>query len=256
MDPSRATSFGSVSSKEHHLPKKQSSIHVHCSQPDAHSLQEHLGKQCKETLKQPTPTAQISTTKCHVAQLKGKDNPCSTLATQASYTKQSLSSTPPKPSTILDLCFQRVGYMFEGDILAVYGPAKYTNTQNKTEILHVDLIDCKGQMTVTMNISNTLVDTFLPRLTIGSGIRISNFTIKNKSQYERGVADCCIALIAKSTFETIPCVCIEHKLALDLTISQLSEADCHYSVGSFGEIGTSYHLTKTHLEVHIKDGDL
>ncbi|XP_059065699.1 uncharacterized protein LOC131061442 isoform X4 [Cryptomeria japonica] len=89
MDPSRATSFGSVSSKEHHLPKKQSSIHVHCSQPDAHSLQEHLGKQCKETLKQPTPTAQISTTKCHVAQLKGKDNPCSTLATQASYTKQS-----------------------------------------------------------------------------------------------------------------------------------------------------------------------
>ncbi|XP_059065702.1 uncharacterized protein LOC131061442 isoform X6 [Cryptomeria japonica] len=96
MDPSRATSFGSVSSKEHHLPKKQSSIHVHCSQPDAHSLQEHLGKQCKETLKQPTPTAQISTTKCHVAQLKGKDNPCSTLATQASYTKQRLSVSSKK----------------------------------------------------------------------------------------------------------------------------------------------------------------
>ncbi|XP_059070883.1 uncharacterized protein LOC131050273 isoform X1 [Cryptomeria japonica] len=234
MDPSRATSFGLVSSKEHHLPKKQSSIHVHCSQPDAHSLQEHLGKQC------------------HVDQLKGKDNPCSTLATQASHTNQrsstkveynkqnstpshehirkrcltnmeasapdatspqqhtikwqisnieqqnftpvkmephkiehkkgqqmdsskqhnpnahstkqqnpnprphtsksqlqplkqqttpssrhapqtshsshSLSSRPPKPSTILDLCTQRVGYMFEGDILAVYGPAKYTNT--------------------------------------------------------------------------------------------------------------------------------
>ncbi|XP_059073766.1 uncharacterized protein LOC131049705 isoform X9 [Cryptomeria japonica] len=70
MDPSQATSFGSMSSKEHHLPKKQSSIHAHCSQPDAHSLQEHLGKQC------------------HVDQLKGKDNTCSTLATQASHTKQ------------------------------------------------------------------------------------------------------------------------------------------------------------------------
>ncbi|XP_057823192.2 uncharacterized protein LOC131035499 [Cryptomeria japonica] len=146
--------------------------------------------------------------------------------------------------------------MFEGDILAVYGPTKYTNTQNKTEILHVDLIDSKGQMTVTMNISNTLVDTFLPRLTIGSRIRISNFTIKNKSQYERGDADCCIALTAKSTFETIPCICTKHKLAPDFTISQLSEAKCHYSVGSFRAIGTSYHLTKTHLEVHIKDGDL
>ncbi|XP_059070885.1 uncharacterized protein LOC131050273 isoform X3 [Cryptomeria japonica] len=74
MDPSRATSFGLVSSKEHHLPKKQSSIHVHCSQPDAHSLQEHLGKQC------------------HVDQLKGKDNPCSTLATQASHTNQRSST--------------------------------------------------------------------------------------------------------------------------------------------------------------------
>ncbi|XP_059073718.1 uncharacterized protein LOC131049705 isoform X1 [Cryptomeria japonica] len=111
-------------------------------------------------------------------------------------------------------------------------------------------------MTVTMNISNTLVDTFLPRLTIGSGIRICNFTIKNKSQCESGDADCCIALTTKSTFETIPFVCTEHKLAPDFTISQLSEAHCHYSVGSFGAIGTSYHLTKTHLEVHIKDGDL
>ncbi|XP_059073761.1 uncharacterized protein LOC131049705 isoform X8 [Cryptomeria japonica] len=74
MDPSQATSFGSMSSKEHHLPKKQSSIHAHCSQPDAHSLQEHLGKQC------------------HVDQLKGKDNTCSTLATQASHTKQRSSN--------------------------------------------------------------------------------------------------------------------------------------------------------------------
>ncbi|XP_059069995.1 uncharacterized protein LOC131073666 isoform X3 [Cryptomeria japonica] len=45
-----------------------------------------------ETLKQPAPTAQIPTTKCHVDQLKGKDNPCSTLATQASHTKQRSST--------------------------------------------------------------------------------------------------------------------------------------------------------------------
>ncbi|XP_057870905.1 uncharacterized protein LOC131077428 [Cryptomeria japonica] len=192
--------------------------------------------------------------KCQLQPLRQQTTPSSRHAPQTSHSSHSLSSTPPKPSTILDLCTQRVGYMFEGDILVVYRPAKYTNTQNKTEILHVDLIDCKGQMTVTMNISNTLVDTFLPRLTIGSGICISNFTIKNKSQYERGDADCCIALTAKSTFETIPCICTEHKLAPDFTISQLSEADCHYSVGSFGAIGTSYHLTKTHLEVHKKDG--
>ncbi|XP_059072674.1 uncharacterized protein LOC131078921 [Cryptomeria japonica] len=62
-----------------------------------------------ETLKQPTPTAQIPTTKCHVDQLKGKDNPCSTLATQASHTKQrcltnmeasALDATSPQQHTI------------------------------------------------------------------------------------------------------------------------------------------------------------
>ncbi|XP_059071076.1 uncharacterized protein LOC131855880 [Cryptomeria japonica] len=46
----------------------------------------------KETLKLPAPTAQIPTTKCHVDQLKGKDNPCNTLATQASHTKQRSST--------------------------------------------------------------------------------------------------------------------------------------------------------------------
>lgn len=47
-------------------------------------------------------------------------------------------------------------------------------------------------------------------------------------------------------------VCKQHKLT---SHSQLIDADCGYSVGSFSAIATSYHNNRGQLEVHVKDGD-
>ena len=41
-----------------------------------------------------------------------------------------------------------------------------------------------------------------------------------------------------------------------MKIHEIIEANCNYSVGYLGVIGTSYHINKNKFEVHIKDGDL
>ncbi|GLJ43772.1 hypothetical protein SUGI_0911250 [Cryptomeria japonica] len=122
--------------------------------PNAHSTkqqnpnpQPHTSKRSTghmECDQQESGAEALHISKCQLQPLREQTTPSSRHAPQTSHSSHSLSSTPPKPSTILDLCTQRVGCMFEGDIFAVYGPAKYTNAQNKTEILHVDLIDSKG----------------------------------------------------------------------------------------------------------------
>lgn len=164
---------------------------------------------------------------------------------------------PQQISTIRDLCRNWAGLAFEGEILVVYGPAtnKNPNAQNKVEIVHVDLVDANGQMTITMNISNALIDKFLPQITVGSSIRITKFIVQTKSQFERGDAPCSIALTADSKISITKAVCKQHRLTPDMTIAQLKDLDTTYPVGSFGAIATSYHNNRGQLEVHVKDGD-
>ncbi|XP_057857387.2 uncharacterized protein LOC131066596 [Cryptomeria japonica] len=162
------------------------------------------------------------------------------------------------PCTILELCTRRYGTVFEGDVLVAYGPAYPRNTgvQIKAEIVHIDLVDRNGQMTITVNISNNLIEMFLPRMLPGSSVRITNFLVKSKTKYERGDANCCLALTSKSIVNTVMRICKQLKLTPDKTISQLIQEDCSYSVGSFGAVITSYHLKRNQCELRVKDGDL
>ncbi|GLJ33066.1 hypothetical protein SUGI_0665490 [Cryptomeria japonica] len=104
--------------------------------------------------------------------------------------KRSKLESPPA-SSIIEICTTQSAIAFEGDVLVAYGPAIKQSSTNepKAPIAHVDLIDSHGQMTITVNINNKLIDTFLPQLLPGASVRLTKFTVKKKSQYERGDAD-------------------------------------------------------------------
>ncbi|XP_059072841.1 uncharacterized protein LOC131873684 isoform X1 [Cryptomeria japonica] len=111
-------------------------------------------------------------------------------------------------------------------------------------------------MTITVNINNKLIDTFLPQLLPGASVRLTKFTVKKKSQYERGDADYCIQLTAKTTIESIDKVCKKQKLTPDTTISQLIHSPNNYSIGTLGVLVASQNQEPNEFQLQVKDGEL
>jgi hypothetical protein len=63
------------------------------------------------------------------------------------------------PCSIFDICMQRWTNVFEGYVLVLYGPASMTtsNSPPKAQVVHVDLVDTHGQITIIVNISDRLI---------------------------------------------------------------------------------------------------
>ena len=120
-------------------------------------------------------------------------------------------------STIVDIHAMQSGTIFEGDVLVTYGPAyaKNPTSLEKAPIVHVDLVDSDGHMTITLNITNQLIDRFMAKLLPSASVCTKSFSLKKNTQYERGDADYCIQLTAQTYVETIDQVCIKQKLMPD-----------------------------------------
>ncbi|XP_059065484.1 uncharacterized protein LOC131053841 [Cryptomeria japonica] len=111
-------------------------------------------------------------------------------------------------------------------------------------------------MTITVNINNKLIDTFWPQLLPGASVRLTKFTVKKKSQYERGDVDYCIQLTAKTTIESIDKVCKQQKLTPDTTISQLIHSPNNYSIGTLVVLVASQNQEPNGFQLQVKDGEL
>ena len=106
----------------------------------------------------------------------------------------------------------------------------------KAPIVHADLVDNHGYITITVNITNQLVDRFMTKLLPGASVRIKYFYLKKKMQYKRGDADYYIQLTVQSTVETIDQVCSYQKLIPNTRICQLIQSPNSYSIGTLGVI--------------------
>ena len=98
--------------------------------------------------------------------------------------------------SIIDLYTKRHTDKFKGDVLVVYGPvfSKNTSSLAKAQLMHVDLTDKNGYMTISVTIANHLIQRFRPYFSLGSSVCISNFALKQKIVFERGDVDTCIYL--------------------------------------------------------------
>lgn len=69
------------------------------------------------------------------------------------------------------------------------------------------MIDREGQMTITANITNNLIQKLMPKLKPSTSVRLRNFFIKKTSQYERGDATYYLQLRSDTIVDTIDRVC-------------------------------------------------
>ena len=121
-------------------------------------------------------------------------------------------------------------------------------------MVHADLVDRHGQMTITVNINNNLIARFLNLFTPGSSLLIKDLAIWNKGIYDRGDAKCFIFIQEKSTVEKIEQICKAQKIAPDTTIKSLSASNNPYSIGVIGAIVISCQQRNSQYELIIKDG--
>lgn len=90
------------------------------------------------------------------------------------------------PASIISLCTKKYANTFHGDVLTVYGPAcaRNINSPMKAQLVHVDLTDQYGQMTISVTMANSLIERFTTFFLRGASVSISNFVVKQKTFYE------------------------------------------------------------------------
>lgn len=104
------------------------------------------------------------------------------------------------PSTIIEICTSLFACAFEGDIFVTYGPAlaKDSDNSSKPQIAHVDLIGRLGQTKITANVTNKQIQTHLLKPLPSSSVCLSDFTIRKRGQFERGDAEYCLLITART----------------------------------------------------------
>lgn len=164
---------------------------------------------------------------------------------------------PITTCTIVELSLPTHPYVFEGNVVALYGPScnKNSSSPNKAELTRADLVDRDGQLTVIVNMNNTLVSLFMKYFSPESSLRISNFITRNKGIYDRADAKHCIVLHQQTAVETIPQVCQQRKLAPDTTIHALSMSTNAFSVGSDVALVITCEQDNKNYELCVKDGE-
>ena len=125
----------------------------------------------------------------------------------------------------------------------------------KAQLVHADLTDQYGQMTISVTMENNLIECFATFFSCGASVSISNFVVKQKTVYERGDADVCIHLSANSTVASISVVCHVHRLAPNTTLHGLRSSGSNYVVGSIAAAVAHCHQTSNQYHFTIKDGE-
>ena len=86
------------------------------------------------------------------------------------------------------------------------------------EILCADSTDCKGQMIVTVTISNNLLHKFEDKIMVGTIVAITRFQVAPKIDFDHVDSDCILLLKELSTIKTIPPLLKEYKFIPITTI--------------------------------------
>jgi len=169
----------------------------------------------------------------------------------------SLKIDSSTPASIIALCTKKYANTFNGDVLTVYGLAcaRNINSPVKAQLVHVDLTDQYGQMTISVTMANDLIECFATFFSRGASVSISNFVVKQKTVFERGDADVCIHLSANSTVASVPVVCHVRRLAPNTTLHGLRSSDSNYVVGSIAAAVAHCHQTSNQYHFTIKDGE-
>ena len=109
-----------------------------------------------------------------------------------------------KPITIEDLNARKSGNTFEGNVLVVY-KVVLDRSIGTREVLHADLTDCKGEMTIIVTVGSNLVQKYKNKIVVGTAIAITDFDIAPKTEYDRGDSDCILILKDSTTIEKFHC---------------------------------------------------
>ena len=79
----------------------------------------------------------------------------------------------------------KAGNVFHGNIIVTYR-TMLDKLRKTNEILRVDLIDAKGDMTITLNICGNLIKQHEEKLLPGKSICVKDFKIVAKTDYDYG----------------------------------------------------------------------
>lgn len=88
---------------------------------------------------------------------------------------------------------RKVGNSFQGDVLVVY-KATLDRVNKICEVLCVNLMASKVEMTITLNVVGNLIQNFEEKIVVGSRMLIIGFQIVPKIYYDHGDSDCILIL--------------------------------------------------------------
>ncbi|KAH9328234.1 hypothetical protein KI387_000342, partial [Taxus chinensis] len=166
--------------------------------------------------------------------------------------KRPRNETPTLVS-IDDINNYKFGEIFEGDIMAAYKTV--LDKQRGKELLRVDLTDKKGELTITVNIMAPFIKTHEPSIIPQKAIRITNFTIAPKSDYDHCDCDFILQITKNTTIQSIDCIFPHHMFIPNSSIHQLLSTTDHYATATIAAICTSCQQIGNQFIIDITDGN-
>ena len=156
--------------------------------------------------------------------------------------------------TIQDLKGLKVGNVFHGDVIVIYKTT--IDRVHNIDLLRFDLVDEKGEMTITVNVPHTLIPVHESKLIPGQGVCIEGFKISPKTMYDHGDCNCILVLHDWSILETISPICQEYKFLPNTTIRQLTTNKSTFSIGTIVALVTSVKQLGSQYALELKDEHL
>ncbi|XP_059070801.1 uncharacterized protein LOC131860407 [Cryptomeria japonica] len=154
--------------------------------------------------------------------------------------------------SIDDLNARKAGNNFQGDVLVIY-KATLDKVNKTREVLRAYLTDLKGEMTITLTVSNNLLHKFEDKIIVGMGLSISDFDVVPRTDYDRGDCDCVLLLKDTSTLQVIPRILHDYNFIPNTTIRHLLNNTSDYPIGTIGALVVAAKRSGVQYTLEIKD---
>ena len=155
--------------------------------------------------------------------------------------------------TIGELTSCKIGDSFDGVVIVKY-KAMLDKLNMTNAVLQADITDAKGDMTVTLNARGNLIDKYEEIITLGKSIRVRNFKVAPKTNYDHGDCDCILIVDHHTTIENIESVCEEYFFIPNTTIKRLLATTEQYTLGTIVAIVISAKKLGTQHVLEIRNG--
>ena len=95
-----------------------------------------------------------------------------------------------RPSVLLEEIDNTIrDVVFECFVLSCYGSTMSPSKSPTHWFLHVDIMDIVGTTTITVTVKGNLVKTHVDTLKRGKFLRMENFNVRSRSDYDKGDSD-------------------------------------------------------------------